>query len=52
MASIEEELAMDDEHILKYVITRTRKMKNMEDKEEVGSEEGDRRKKSFNLNFS
>lgn len=45
MASIEEELAMDNEHILKYVITRTRKMKNMEDKEEAGSEEW--KKKEF-----
>jgi len=35
MASIGEELAIDDEDILKRVVTKTRKMKNMEDKEEA-----------------
>jgi len=47
MVSTGEELVIDDEDILKRAITRTRKMKNMKDKIEVGSEEGDGRKKSF-----
>jgi len=45
--SIGEELAMDDEDILRRVITRTRKMKKMEDKEEARGEEENGREISF-----
>jgi len=37
---------MNDEDILRLVITRTRKMKKKEDKEEVGGEEEDGREMS------
>jgi hypothetical protein len=37
---------MDNEDILRRMVTKTRKMKKMEDKEEAGSEE-DRKEMSF-----